>query len=250
MKIALAQIQPVKAEIENNLKRHILFAHKAAALGADLVVFPELSISGYEPELVADLALIPGDKIFEPLKETANKLGLIICASFPEKHSRGVTISNSYFKPKSAESIYAKQFLHKDELSYFTNGETQFFLQTEDEVIAPAICYESLRPEHLATAVESGATIYLANVAKPARGLEKAFAYFPKAAKANKLPILMVNSTGHCDNFLAEGMSAAWNSDGKLLAVLPRDREGVMIFDSANQSADIVYTADQLEIRV
>ena len=56
MKIAVAQTKPVTGDIDSNIKNHITLATVAADNGADIIIFPELSLTGYEPSLAKQLA--------------------------------------------------------------------------------------------------------------------------------------------------------------------------------------------------
>ena len=51
MKIGIAQIKPLKGDIERNLDKHLKFINNALEKQPDLLMFPELSLTGYEPEL-------------------------------------------------------------------------------------------------------------------------------------------------------------------------------------------------------
>ena len=59
MKVAVAQSRPVKGEFDRNMESHVELAEAAAAAGADTLVFPELSLTGYEPTLAARFAVDP-----------------------------------------------------------------------------------------------------------------------------------------------------------------------------------------------
>ncbi len=65
MKICVAQTRPSKGDIQSNIERHKKLIDLAVANGANIAVFPELSITGYEPERAKELATIPDDRRFE-----------------------------------------------------------------------------------------------------------------------------------------------------------------------------------------
>jgi predicted amidohydrolase len=123
--------------------------------------------------------------------------------------------------------------LHADELPYFVAGSGQVVLQATDGVVAPAICYESLLDEHCDAAVALGATLYVASVAKSAKGVAKADAHYPVIARRHSLPVLMANCVGPCDDFEAAGGSAIWNARGERVARLPATGEGALLLDTA-----------------
>jgi predicted amidohydrolase len=144
------------------------------------------------------------------------------------------------FRPDSARIVYSKQHLHADELPYFVAGNGQVTLHGVDQVVAPAICYESLLDAHCDAAVGLGATVYVASVAKSAKGIAKADAHYPAIAKRHSLHVLMANCVGPCDDFEAVGGSAVWNPRGKLLARLPAAGEGALLLDTATNETTAI----------
>lgn len=65
MKICIAQTRPVKGDIEQNIQNHKEMIHSVVSHDADMVIFPELSLTGYEPELAEQLATTKDDDRFE-----------------------------------------------------------------------------------------------------------------------------------------------------------------------------------------
>ncbi len=61
MKICVAQTRPIIGDIQRNIERHKNFIALAGSYGADTVIFPELSLTGYEPTLAEALATQPAD---------------------------------------------------------------------------------------------------------------------------------------------------------------------------------------------
>ena len=125
--------------------------------------------------------------------------------------------------------------LHSDELPYFVSGEKQVIITIEDLKIAPAICYESLQPIHAEKAIQQGAKMYVASVAKTLAGVTKAYPYYSELASNYSMPVLMVNCVGACDTFDSAGSSAVWLNNGSLLAKLDHENEGILIFDTSTQ---------------
>ncbi|MBK8390248.1 MAG: carbon-nitrogen hydrolase family protein [Saprospiraceae bacterium] len=234
MRIGLAQIKPFKGDIVANIESHIKLLSQAKEMKADAVFFPELSITGYEPELAEELAMTAGDQRLEIIQQFSDHSNMIIGLGAPIKTDTGIRISMLIFQPSKAMQIYSKQQLHSDEFPYFENGDEQILLEFGDDCIAPAICFESLQENHAATAHQLGASIYLASVAKSQSGIDKAKIHYPMIAKKYQMPVLMVNSIGFCDQFLAIGQTAIWSKDGDLIGQLDDQTEGVLIFDTEN----------------
>ncbi len=218
MKICAAQIQPFKGDIEKNIALHQSFINEAIAAEADLVFFPELSLTGYEPTLAKHLAMNSEDERLEVFQEMSDSSGIVIGLGLPAFAENGIRISMLFFQPQKKRLVYSKQYLHEDELPYFASGDRQVYLHIKGFKLAPAICYESLLPEHAEQAFKDGADIYLASVAKPKRGVDKAYAYFPLLAKKYAMPVIIVNCVGFCDDFESVGGSAAWGKDGQVLS--------------------------------
>ncbi len=207
----------------------------AVTHGADIIVVPELSLTGYEPGLAKSLATDTDDKIFDCFQEISDTNKITIGVGMPVKSSSGILISMIIFQPHQPKQTYSKQYLHEDEFPYFINGQGQVFLTIENIKIAPAICYESLLPEHSANASKNGAAIYIASVAKSASGVEKAFKHFPEVANKYAMTVLMANAVGPCDNFESAGKTSIWNNKGLLVGQLNDTHEGILIVDTETQ---------------
>jgi predicted amidohydrolase len=232
MKLAVAQTRPVKGNIEKNIEVHKKLIELAAAYAVDLIVFPELSLTGYEPTLAKQLATTPDDKRLNVFQSLTNEKNLIIAIGLPTIGVNGIHISMIIFQPNQKTKIYSKQILHKDEYPFFVPGTANLMLTFANKKIAPAICYESLQPEHAATAAINGANIYLASVAKSANGVDKAYRHYPEIARNHSMLVLMSNCVGACDDFEATGQSAIWNEEGKRLGQLNDKEEGILIIDT------------------
>ncbi|MCW3121289.1 MAG: acyltransferase [Flavipsychrobacter sp.] len=236
MKICVAQIRPVKGDIEKNIKQHVAFINKAVAKGASLIIFPELSLTGYEPELTKELATTIDDKRFDELQQISDNDKITIGAGMPLKTDSGILIGMILFQPGRPRTSYAKQHIHTDEVPYFVCGKDSLVLDVNEHKIAPAICYESLLPEHAEQAHNSGAEIYFASVAKSAGGVAKAQKHYPVIAAQYSMPVLMANCVGYCDNFDSVGTSSVWTNKGVLAGHLDDKSEGLLIFDTDTEA--------------
>jgi predicted amidohydrolase len=236
MRIGLAQIRSETGDVEKNIEKHLFWIQKGIDHKLDLIVFPELSLTAYEPQLSDKLALVPKDPRLNVFQDICDKSKISIGIGLPLKDPLGIKISMLFYFPENVPSMYAKQQLHDDELSYFIPGNEQLIFEIGGYKIAPAICYEAFQIEHLENAISLGADLYLASVAKSKSGVKEALEYFPKMAEKYKLPIVMVNSIGYCDNFLSYGMSSIWDEKGEIIAKLESENEGVLVFDLDNSN--------------
>lgn len=235
MKICIAQTKPIKGNVSANIEAHKKFIWLALTLNAEAVFFPELSLTGYEPELAKKLATNQNDNRLDIFHQICDNNQIIIGLGLPTVSESQIRISMVIFEPNKPRQTYSKQQLHSDEFPYFENGVEQVIIKSNDKNIAPAICYESLQPTHSENAFKLGADIYLASVAKPANGVEKAFDHYPKVAKRYEMPVLMANCVGFCDNFLSVGNSAVWTKEGELVGQLDDKTEGILIFDTETE---------------
>lgn len=235
MKIAVAQTRPIKGEISANIDTHKELINFAIFHKADAIFFPELSITGYEPELANVLATNQDDKIFNDFQEISNENKVTIGLGMPTRDFSGIQISMIIFQPEKVKQTYSKQQLHSDEFPYFVNGKQQIILTVDNKKIAPAICYESLQIDHSENAIKNGAEIYVASVAKSQNGINKAMTHYPEIAKKFSIPVLMSNCVGLCDNFESVGQSSVWTKQGHLAGQLDKKSEGILIFDTETE---------------
>ena len=235
MKICVAQTRPVKGDIQSNIDNHKKLIDLAIFYGADTVIFPELSLTGYEPELAKELATTPDDSRFDDFQKISGARLITIGVGVPIKNNAGICISMILFQPHKARQIYSKKYLHADEEGFFISGQNSTGLINNKTSIALAICYELSVPEHSENAFKSGAEIYIASVAKSESGVEKANEILSGIATKYSMAVLMSNCVGPCDNFEAVGKTSIWNNKGLLVAQLNDNSEGILIIDTDTQ---------------
>jgi len=237
MKICAIQFCPVAGDMAANIARHLRFIELAAAEGVDLVFFPELSLTGYEPRLAKQLATHASDSRLDRFQERSDAGGIAIGLGLPLASEGGVQIGMVWFTPRESRRSYAKQLLHFDELPFFVPGDSPLVLEMGGLSLAPAICFESLQPAHAESAAKLGAQVYLASVAKPARGISQAALHYPAIARQHRMHVVMANSIGPSDDFVSAGQAAAWNDHGELLVQMDGESEGLVTFDTSTGDA-------------
>ena len=235
MKLCVAQTRPVKGDIQRNIGNHKRLIDLAIVNGANAIFFPELSITGYEPELANDLATNQDDGRFGVFQEISNDHRITIGVGMPIQSESGIRIGMIIFQPHEPRQTYAKQHLHTDEYPYFVTGDQQVFLIEDNHKIAPAICYELSVSEHAGNAHKQHADIYVASVAKTEVGVEKAVNRLADVASNYSMTVLMANCVGRCDNFESAGKSSVWNNKGVLVGQLDDAHEGILIIDTDTQ---------------
>ncbi|MFC5408753.1 carbon-nitrogen hydrolase family protein [Larkinella bovis] len=235
MKLCVAQTRPIKGDMARNRAKHTQCIELAVSQGADLIIFPELSITGYEPALAHELATTPDDRRFADFQTLSDAHAIIIGVGLPTPTEAGVCITMALFHPNQPWQTYSKQYLHADEEPFFVSGRNATLLVRNQPTIALAICYELSIAEHAQRAAEQGAEIYIASVAKTAQGVEKAFQRLVDIAGTYAMTVLMANSVGPSDDFVSGGKTAIWNPAGRLLAHLNDTDEGILVLNTDTQ---------------
>lgn len=235
MKIGVAQTRPARGDIPANIAHHKKLIGLAILHAADLIIFPELSLTGYEPKLAKELAIDPDDPWLEDFQKISDAKDIMIGVGMPVRSEAGILIGMFLFQPHRSRQLYTKQYLHADEEPYFVNGRQSVFLSGGGNRIAPAICYELSVPEHAENAFRNGANIYMASVAKTAAGVVKAAETLSGIADRYAMTVLMSNCVGPCDDFESGGKTAVWYQGGILAGQLDDTHEGILVMDTDTQ---------------
>jgi predicted amidohydrolase len=98
MKIAAAQTRSIKGDIQANIENHKKLIDLALSNGADTIIFPELSLTGYEPTLAKELATTQDDGRLNEFQTISNTNYIIIGVGFPLKNNFCLTISMVIFQ--------------------------------------------------------------------------------------------------------------------------------------------------------
>ncbi|RAV98945.1 carbon-nitrogen hydrolase family protein [Pseudochryseolinea flava] len=242
MKLSVAQLKPVPGEIQRNIETHVKLIDMAIADQADLIIFPELSLTGYEPSRARELAVRADDARLQIFQKISDGKNIVIGVGAPIKSSGGVEISLLFFRPRMVPMIYAKHYLHADEEPFFVRGDNTDGIDIHGERVALAICYEISIAEHTQKALVSGAQVFVASVAKTERGITKAHQQLSEIAKAFSVSVLMSNAVGPSEDGICAGASAVFAADGSLMTQLGTDQDGTITFDSITKTHTLRQT--------
>jgi predicted amidohydrolase len=235
MKICVAQTKPVKGDIRANAEAHKKLIHLAVSNSADTIIFPELSLTGYEPAIAKQLAVFADDQSLDDFQSISDIENVTIGVGIPVKSEQGILIAMIILQPHKPRHTYFKQHIHPDEEPFFINGQYQPIFPGSSNRIALAICYELSIPEHSKKAWESGAEIYIASVAKSIEGVDTALATLAHIARRYSMLVLMANCVGECDGAICGGKTSVWSKEGILLGQLNDAAEGLLIIDTDSQ---------------
>lgn len=249
LRIALVQMNPTVGALQSNREQILQHTRRAAELGADVVVFPELALTGYPPE---DLLLRPSfladvqhetERLLAELPAIDVLLGMPLSASPPQAEP-----SAAQSRPLNAAvwlaagritAQYAKQHLPNysvfDEQRYFTAGDTACIREIGGIRLGVTVCEDIWFPGPAAQAVSEGAQLILNLNASPYhRGKpEEREAVVRARVGETGRPVIYLNLVGGQDELVFDGRSFLVNDSGAVQPLLPAWREGMAVLDIA-----------------
>ncbi|MBZ4033310.1 carbon-nitrogen hydrolase family protein [Flavobacterium sp. 17A] len=232
MILATAQTKPKRGDISSNLLNHYKLIELAVQNGANLIAFPELSITGYERENAAALTFTKDDYRIDHLKELAARHNIIIVAGAPILIESEMFIGEFVISPDDSVSIYTKQFLHEGENEFFKSSfDYNPMVRIEDQNISFAICADIDNPLHAESAAKNNTDIYIASIFFSPNGISNAYIDLQNYAQKHKMNVLMSNFSGESWGSPSAGQSAFWNNKGELVAQMNDSDSGLLLVE-------------------
>jgi predicted amidohydrolase len=228
--IAAAQSASVPGDVARNVAHHLLFGTIAAEQGVQLLVFPELSLTGYELKIARSNAVDPADPGLHPLRQLAAQARMTVVVGAPVlSGDGGLHIAALAFCPDRSVSTYAKVHVHESELGVFTPGPGGSELLIQDATVAMAICADASHPQHAADAAARGANVYAAGVMIDNNGYTRKVPLLRTYAIEHRMAVLMANYSGVTGGEVSAGKSAVWSEDGHVVAASTGAEEALVI---------------------
>jgi NAD+ synthase (glutamine-hydrolysing) len=235
LRVALAQIDPTVGDIRGNARKIAEQTGAAREQGAALVVFPELTISGYPPE---DLLLKTSflDRVGAALEELASQTrGIVALVGFPER-ADDVYNSAAVLADGEVAAVYRKMYLPNygvfDEQRYFQAGSEAGIFELNGVPIGVSICEDIWEPGPPAmTEALAGAQVIVNLSASPYRagyGHDRERMLVQRAVD-NLTAVVFVNTVGGQDELVFDGHSLAIDQDGRVLARCPQFEESLTL---------------------
>ncbi len=164
MRIALAQTHPKLGDVEGNLASSCDVIAQARRRGAELVVFPELSLTGYSiGEVDGDLTLEASSPVLLELAAAAGEAGLLL--GFQEDGGRSAFNAAAYYEDGQLRHVHRKLYLPTygifDERKHFSPGQAMRAFETRWGRMATMICNDAWQPQLPFVAVQDGAQVLL-----------------------------------------------------------------------------------------
>jgi NAD+ synthase len=244
MRIALAQLNPTVGDLDGNARRAADAHAQARALGADVVVFPELFLNGYPPE---DLVLKPA---FQDATRTTLERLAAECADGPAilmgtiwRGDGKVYNAVALLDRGRIEAVTVKADLPNygvfDEKRVFEAGPMPGPLNVRGVRIGVPICEDIWTPEVIETLAETGAEILISpngspfDWHKPDTRMNIAVARVTESG----LPLAYLNQVGGQDELVFDGASFVLNGDRRLAVQIAAWREALVITDWEHSSS-------------
>ncbi len=244
MRLALAQIDTTVGDLDGNRELILSRLEEARDAGADIVLFPELAITGYPPE---DLLLRPS---FVRAAErslalvTKEARGGIVAFVGAPLLDRDLYNACAVCADGDVKAIYRKRFLPNygvfDEHRYFAPGRDLVLLQHGEALIGPTVCEDVWQPGPPATDLALAGAQLLVNIsASPfhvgkEREREQMLA---TRARDNVCYVAFVNAVGGQDELVFDGHSVVLDDEGEVLARAPGFEEALLVVDIEPQEA-------------
>jgi NAD+ synthase/NAD+ synthase (glutamine-hydrolysing) len=261
MRIALGQINPTVGDLAGNLALMLRFAKDAAARKAELIVFPELSITGYPPrDLVEKPSFIErSERAVEQLAEAAKGLPISIVAGYVGRSHKptGKQATNSAAVIRSGRVVMRQTKILLptydvfDEARNFVPADTQSVWRMDGKDIALTICEDAWNDKQfwphrlygrdpVDELVQQGAGMIVSINGSPfhigKRELREEM--FRAMVRRHKVPAIVVNQVGGNDQIVFDGTSFAMDAGGNVIASAASFSEDLAIVDTATGQGD------------
>lgn len=247
LRIVMAQLNMLVGDIEGNAEKVIAAAERARdELHADVIVFPELALTGYPPE---DLLLRPGlyTRVLAALETVNQRLrGIDIVLGYPHTAVGGVYNAASLLRDGHVVATYHKQHLPNysvfDEMRYFAVGSEPCVVEIKGVPVGLTVCEDIWQPGSVKQAVDAGARLILNINASPFhidKGREREQAVRERVVEG-RVPVLYVNLVGGQDELVFDGGSFVMDAGGNITQQAPTFEEGLYLAEFAVDGDEVM----------
>jgi NAD+ synthase (glutamine-hydrolysing) len=235
LRVALAQIDTTVGDLDGNAAKVRDGIGRAREAGAQLVVFPELTLTGYPPEdlLLKTHFLDATDAVLHELASEVS--GIVALVGYPER-SDDVYNAAAVLADGDVAAVYRKVYLPNysvfDEQRYFQSGDEGALIELNGIPIGLTICEDIWEPGPPLTDEALGGARVIVNLsASPyhaGKGLERE-AMLVQRARDSNVAVLFCNLVGGQDELVFDGHSVAIDVDGEILARAPQFEEAFTV---------------------
>jgi NAD+ synthase (glutamine-hydrolysing) len=244
IRVAIAQCAPALGAFKRNVALHEDWIGRAHSAGARLVVFPELSLTGYYlKDLASDVACSVHDERLRPIVEASRRID--VCAGFVERAADArLHIAQGYWSGGRLVHVHRKVYLPTygifDDGRYFGPGERFDVFESAAGPTGLAICEDLWHVSVPYVYAATGATVLLSPASSPGRGVaeggdlgtaESCRLMNRFYAQYLTLYVIFVNRVGHEDGIAFWGGSEIVAPDGTVIARAPEFDEHLLVAD-------------------
>jgi len=260
VKLALGQINPTVGDFPGNSAKIIDFAQRAQAAGADLILFPELSVCGYPPrDLVERPSFVARNReAVERIAQSTRGIAVICGLVTPAEAETGKSVMNSaaLLQDGQVAFVQSKMLLPTydvfDEMRNFAPAKSQTLFPFGDRQMALTICEDAWNDKQywnkrlytldpVESLLHAGGDFLLNISASPfwlgKRAMRREM--LATIARQYKVPVVMVNQVGGNDCLVFDGSSLVLNPAGEVTAQGKSFEEDVIYFDSDRLTGEV-----------
>jgi predicted amidohydrolase len=235
VRVALAQLDCELGDVPENTRRARALIAEAKGKQADLVVLPELTLTGYSIGLVPDdVSLVSDDDELADLADAADGLGCVI--GFAEAGRVHTYNSAAYLERGAVRHIHRKLYLPNydiwEERKHFTPGTAMRSFDTQIGRVAMLICADAWQPAVAVLAVQDGARVLIVPACSTRQRPEITTEWHDVNrfyARMLETFVVFVNRVGEEDGLRFWGGSHVYDPYGELVAEAPEDEPAMVI---------------------
>lgn len=220
--VALLQTESAPGDVEANVAAVVAATEAAHELGARLLVLPELSLTGYELDLLSDsgLWLTVDDPRLVPLRTAVAETGVSVVLTAALVQPDGTRLLAAVAcLPDGSVVTQGKQHLHGQERELFSPGSPATeTVDVDGWSVALAVCLDVAHPTHAAHARGLGADLYACSTLYTEGQERRIDVHGAARAMDNRMFSAIVNHVGATGAGFACGASGAWAPDGERIA--------------------------------
>lgn len=217
--VAAAQSGSRPGEIEWNIERHLAFVRQAAEHRVDFLMFPELSMTGYELALASEMAMSIEDTRLNVFAEAATEYRMSIVTGVPLQDGDNTRLCSLAFLPDGTRLAYFKRKLVEAEKPFFQAGLSVPVFGYQRHHVAMAVCADISVEEYARDAARRGANLYATSVLLSENGYHKDCDYLARWSREFNIAVLMANHALPTGGYQSAGKSAIWDENGRQVVV-------------------------------